>query len=84
MVSCVHLLMPQRWDIRTVCHIHLRIRLSVGQVVAELAVIDHIVGKASCRAPVVKVVRAGIEDIDFNGILDTATADSARGGNIRR
>lgn len=50
----------------------------VGQVVAELAVIDDIVGKASCRAPVIKVVRAGIEDIDFDGILDSATADSTR------
>lgn len=76
--------MLQKWDIRTVRHVHLRIHLLIGQVVAELAVIDNVIGKASCRAPVIKVVRTGIEDIDFDGVLNATTADSARSGNIRR
>jgi hypothetical protein len=71
-------------DIRTVRNVHLRIRLLVGQVVAELAIVDDIIGKTSCRTPVIEIIRAGIEKVDFHGALDATTGDSAWGGDIRR
>lgn len=69
---------------RTVCHKHLLICHMVSLIVAEFAVADGVVGESRRAAPVMEVVRAGVEKIQLGGTLNAFTSDRTWSRNVCR